>query len=102
MLPALAAPKSEKPVICQGESSGAHILMVGNCSFVGEPAGVVTKACRNDKVCRIEGLGRSNGKQVYIMIKVTSAQEVDPDAKTGLTTEELDMGAACADLQPGG
>lgn len=96
-VPALAAPsKNVKAVTCEGETGGAHTLIVGQCSFTGSPAKQVYAKCKEDSVCQVHAYGWNNGHGMYIITRVESVRLIE----TALTPKELEMARQCKEDKP--
>jgi len=87
--------KVTKSVTCRGDFSGAHTLVIGNCSFTGEPAGKVYDICKEGDVYEVQAHGWDNGNGMTIVERVDSVKKVSDTQSGPLTPEELKMAGAC-------
>ncbi|UQR62310.1 hypothetical protein LRP30_36990 [Bradyrhizobium sp. C-145] len=92
--------KVTKSVTCRGDFSGVHTLVIGNCSFTGEPAGKVYDFCKEDDVCEVQAYGWDNGHGMTIVERVDSVKKVSDTQSSPLTPQELKMARACKAGKP--
>jgi hypothetical protein len=99
--PALAASsKIITAVTCEGETASAHTL-IGNCSFMGPPAGQVYATCKEDSKCYVAGpwMEQRNGHGLFIITSVESVKRTSRPESV-LNPEELEMARECQRGKP--
>jgi len=95
---AASAAPATKAVTCVGNQSGAHTLVIGNCSFEGDMAKQVLETCKKDSdICLVQAHGRDNGHDIFI---IDSVESVKLAGKPPLSTQELAMAKRCKAGKP--